>query len=249
MPDPVRAEPEPGDIKDHQIGVRWRRVGDQYPGFGAVSPHCFDFDDRPWNVASGAPQAACGTPGLDGHVRVSHTYETSSWDKPANGPRVALENQIVPHIWDLESYQVKPHGEAGVVAIFMDNLLRGKQSTLNHFPEDKAGMIRDYCFVGDVVKANLCALESGSGDFFNIGTGRETKTLDLYKVIFKAFSNVGDGIREELAVPLLQEARPGDLSKSCLVAEKALKQLGWEPETGIEAGINRTLEWRLDQER
>jgi hypothetical protein len=106
MPDPVRAEPESGDIKDYQIGVRWRRVGDRYPGFGAVPPHCFDFDDRPWNVESGAPPAACGTPGPDGHVRVVHTYETSSWDKPPNGPRVDLEKRIIPDIWDLESYQV-----------------------------------------------------------------------------------------------------------------------------------------------
>jgi len=58
-----------------------------------------------------------------------------------------------------------PHGEAGVVAIFMDNLLKERQSTLNHFREDEKGMVRDYCYVGDVVKANLLALEKGSGDF------------------------------------------------------------------------------------
>ncbi len=107
LPDPVREEPEPGDIKDYQIGVRWRRVGDKYPGLGSVPPHCFDFDDRPWNIEAGASPAACGMPGFDGHVRVSHSYETSSWDMPANGPRVDLENQTVPDVWDLQSYQVK----------------------------------------------------------------------------------------------------------------------------------------------
>jgi len=47
----------------------------------------------------------------------------------------------------------------------MDNLLKERQSTLNHFREDEKGMVRDYCYVGDVVKANLLALEKGSGDF------------------------------------------------------------------------------------
>ena len=72
-------------------------------------------------------------------------------------------------------------GEAGVVAIFMDNLLSGDSSVVNHFPEDPEGMIRDYCYVGDAVRANLLSLGRGSGDFFNIGTGQETKTLTLYR--------------------------------------------------------------------
>lgn len=106
LPDPVREDPWPGDIKDYEIGVRWRRVGDEHPQFGPVPPHCFDFDERDWNVEGGAVQVACGEPGSDGHVRVLHAYETSSWGKPANGPRVDLENQTVPS-WDLASYQVR----------------------------------------------------------------------------------------------------------------------------------------------
>ncbi|MGD9101747.1 MAG: hypothetical protein PVF45_14795 [Anaerolineae bacterium] len=117
IPDPVRDDPQPGDIKDYEIGVRWRRVGDQHPQFGYVPLHCFDFDERDWNVEWGAAPAACGQPEADGHIRVSHAYETSSWDKPgddngpswdnpANGPRVDLENQVVPS-WDLVAYQVR----------------------------------------------------------------------------------------------------------------------------------------------
>jgi len=118
IPHPIQEDPEPGDIKEYEIGVRWRRVGDEYPQFGYVPPHCFDFDERHWNVERGDAPAACATPELDGHVRVAHAYETSSWDKPgddngaswdnpANGPRVDLENQVVPDVWDLVSYQVQ----------------------------------------------------------------------------------------------------------------------------------------------
>jgi len=140
-----------------------------------------------------------------------------------------------------------PHGEAGVVAIFMDNLIKGKQSVLYHFPDDDKGMVRDYCFVGNVVKANLSALTKGMGDFFNIGTGIETKTLELYNVIFKAFNDLRPDVPDSLSIPVRQAARPGDLTLSCLIVEKARGSLGWFPETSLKEGIEKTLRWRLDQ--
>jgi UDP-glucose 4-epimerase len=138
-----------------------------------------------------------------------------------------------------------PQGEAGVVAIFMDNLVAGRMSVLNHFPEEIEGMIRDYCYVGDVVKANIKALEKGSGDFFNIGTGIETRTLPLYRTIHSTFVKSTQGKGEGLSEPEPRTARPGDLSRSCLVVEKAKRILGWTPETGLDEGITRTWKWRL----
>ena len=140
-----------------------------------------------------------------------------------------------------------PHGEAGVVAIFMDNVIKGEQSTLNYFPEDERGMVRDYCFVGDVVTANLRALTKGSGDFFNIGTGQETKTSDLYDLIFEAYKEVRPEVPEALAEVKKQVARPGDLTRSCLVAKKSHLLLGWRPEADLKTGIRETLKWRLNQ--
>jgi UDP-glucose 4-epimerase len=140
-----------------------------------------------------------------------------------------------------------PHGEAGVVSIFMTNLLEGTPSVLNHFPDEPKGMIRDYCFVGDVVKANLMALTRDGGDFFNIGTGRETMTLDLYRVIYEAVKEFRPGLSEALSGLSAQAARPGDIRKSCLVVGKAKKGLGWVPETNLEQGIRLTLRWWLEE--
>ncbi len=141
------------------------------------------------------------------------------------------------------------HGEAGVVAIFMDNLINKKPSELYHFPEDPDGMIRDYCFVGDVVEANIKALEKGDCDYFNIGTGIETKTYQLYKIIFESFSKAGLDLPKELADPVRKAARPGDLTKSCLIVEKARRGLGWTPKVMLPEGISKTLEWRLSREQ
>lgn len=140
-----------------------------------------------------------------------------------------------------------PHGEAGVVAIFMDNLLQKKPSILNHFTDQKDGMVRDYCFVKDVVKANLSVLEKGSGDVFNIGTGVETRTLDLYRAIFEAIQERVPDMPHELAILGRQLARPGDLTRSCLVIHKARDVLGWRPETNLNDGIRQTLDRRLKQ--
>ena len=140
-----------------------------------------------------------------------------------------------------------PQGEAGVVAIFMENLLKGEPSILNHYPDDQEGMTRDYCHVGDVVKANLEALSKGNGDFFNIGTGRGTKTLELYRIIYEAVGEIRPDISEELFTPLREPARPGDVTRSCLRVEKAKNGLGWIPKTGLKEGVRRTLKWWSDQ--
>ncbi len=136
-----------------------------------------------------------------------------------------------------------PHGEAGVVAIFMNNLLNRKPCTLNHFPEDPKGMIRDYCYVGDVAEASLLALNKGNGDFFNIGTGIETKTLGLYRIIYETVREIRPDLPEELAVPATALARPGDVKRSCLKVEKAENGLGWHPKTDLREGIRQTLKW------
>ncbi len=136
-----------------------------------------------------------------------------------------------------------PHGEAGVVAIFMTNLYNNRPSNLYHFPEDDKGMIRDYCFVGDVVKANIKALSGGENDAFNIGTGKETKTQELYEMIYKAVKEVRPELPGELLHLSRFKARSGDISKSCLKVEKAGNLLGWLPETDLEEGIRSTLAW------
>lgn len=136
-----------------------------------------------------------------------------------------------------------PHGEAGVVAIFMNQLMKNQTCTLYHFPNEPSGMIRDYCFVGDIVKANLLALDHGENDMFNIGTEKGTNTLDLFRIIFEEVEKIKTDLDGALQEPKRELARPGDIAKSCLVAEKAGNVLGWRPETSLQEGIRATLEW------
>lgn len=138
-----------------------------------------------------------------------------------------------------------PHAEAGVVAVFMDRLLAGKPATVYHYPEEKRGMTRDYCFVGDVARANLLALEKGSTRAFNIGTSTQTHTLDLFQTIFDAVKRKAPSTAVELRDPELGPARPGDIKRSCLKVDHAAGELGWRAEVSLAEGIEKTLEWRM----
>ena len=121
--------------------------------------------------------------------------------------------------------------------------MKNNPCTLYHFSDEPSGMIRDYCFVKDVVRANLLALDRGENSMFNIGTGKGTNTLDLFQLIFDEVKKVKPDLGEKLRQPERQLARPGDISKSCLVVEKANVELKWRSEISLAEGIRSTLEW------
>jgi UDP-glucose 4-epimerase len=124
-----------------------------------------------------------------------------------------------------------PHGEAGVVAIFIGLLLQDQQPTIN----GPGTQTRDYVFVGDVARASLLALE---GDFrgpINIGTGIETDVNRLFALLCTA-----TGVHKpEQHGP----AKPGEQSRSALDPSRAAEVLGWRPEVPLAEGLARTVEF------
>ncbi len=138
-----------------------------------------------------------------------------------------------------------PHGEAGVVSLFMDRILSGKTCTVYQYPEEPRGMTRDYCYVGDVVQANLLALEKGSCEAVNIGTGIATHTSELFTEIYASIKEAKPETDEALGTVQNGPARPGDLTRSCLNVEKAIKVLGFSSSTTLSEGIRKTLQWHL----
>lgn len=138
-----------------------------------------------------------------------------------------------------------PHGEAGVVSIFMDRLLNSNPCTLYHFDDEPRGMTRDYCFVSDIARANVLALTKGSAEAFNIGTGAATHTLDLFEAVFDSVKKKVKGLPMEMRAPKRGAARAGDLKRSCLKVDKAATGLGWRPQVRLNEGIELTLGWRM----
>jgi len=137
-----------------------------------------------------------------------------------------------------------PHGEAGVVSIFIERLLSNKPCTIYCYSGQPKGMTRDYCYVGDVAKANILALKKGGREVLNIGTGIETPTTDLFEAIYGPLEK---NVRRlaSLKNPKKGPARAGDIKRSCLDAEKAEKVLGWKARVNLKEGIEKTVEWYL----
>jgi UDP-glucose 4-epimerase len=119
-----------------------------------------------------------------------------------------------------------PDGEAGVVAIFSYQLWRGETPTMFGFGRPT----RDYVHVGDVVQALLAA--SGKRGVFNVATGRETAVRQVFDVLQSAAGTNLD--------PKLAPLRPGELERSCLDPERAVRELGWQPEIELAAGLRST---------
>jgi UDP-glucose 4-epimerase len=123
-----------------------------------------------------------------------------------------------------------PHGEAGVVAIFLGALADGEQARI--FGDGT--QTRDYVYVGDVARATASALGQ-EGGVFNIGTGREVSVLELYDLCRQA---AGSSAEAEHA-----PARLGELQRSALDPGLAAEQLGFMAMVGLEDGLAATWDW------
>ncbi len=124
-----------------------------------------------------------------------------------------------------------PHGEAGVVAIFAERLLANQAPVIN----GDGKQTRDYVFVGDVVRANLAALEKPFVGSVNIGTGVETDVATLYA-----------HLRVLTGSPHAAQhgpAKAGEQRRSVIAIDRAKQVLGWRPEVPLEEGLRRTVEF------
>jgi len=123
-----------------------------------------------------------------------------------------------------------PLGEAGVVAIFCGHLVENRAPTV--FGDGH--QTRDWVEVGDVVRANLMAADSELTGPLNIGHGQETSVLDL----LAALEEVSEGAAP---APRFEPARPGEVRRSCLNVGRARRELGWEAQVELRAGLRKIL--------
>ncbi len=124
-----------------------------------------------------------------------------------------------------------PHGEAGVVAIFLDRLLSGRRPTIH----GDGLQTRDYVYVGDVVAANRAAVGLEGYRTYNVGTGVETDVNELYEAIRRALGSPVEAVHGP--------AMPGEQRRSCITAAKIARELGVEIATPLAQGIQETADW------
>jgi UDP-glucose 4-epimerase len=182
---------------------------------GAIYGEC---DSPAPETAERRPLAPYGTSKLCGEEYLA------TWNRLYGTTHVALR------FGNVYGPRQEPHGEAGVVAIFMGLLHDG--GTPKIFGD--GSQTRDYVYVGDVVRAMLAAL-GHDGGVFNVGTGAETSVVELY-----------DGIQRVAGIerkPELAPARLGELQRSVLDVELAARELDWRPERSLDDGLAETWRW------
>jgi UDP-glucose 4-epimerase len=121
--------------------------------------------------------------------------------------------------------------EGRVVAIFASRMLEDQPVTIDWDGEQA----RDMLYVSDAVSANLAALEGGSGEAYNIGTGVQVTINE----IFRQLRDLTGYQRQPGHGP----ARKGDVYRIALESSKAERDLGWRAAVNLREGLEQTVEW------
>jgi UDP-glucose 4-epimerase len=144
--------------------------------------------------------------------------------------RLYASNHVVLRYANVYGPRQDPHGEAGVVAIFLGALSRDEQPRI--FGD--GSQTRDYVYVGDVARATLAAI-GHEGRTFNVATGRETSVTELFAECKRISGSAIDAA--------LAPAREGEIRRSFLDTTHAASDLGFAALVGVEVGLQATWDW------
>jgi UDP-glucose 4-epimerase len=181
-----------------------------------------------FSSTGGAIYGECATPATEdwprqplspyGTSKLAGEEYLASWNRLHGTRHVALR------YGNVYGPRQDPHGEAGVVAIFLRGVADGRQPTI--FGD--GSQERDYVYVGDVARATLAAT-SLDGGVLNISTGVPTSVLELVDAMRSATGREID--------PEHGPERLGDLQRSVLDPSLAARELDWRPEVSLEDGL------------
>jgi UDP-glucose 4-epimerase len=121
-----------------------------------------------------------------------------------------------------------PRGEAGVVAIFTGQMLRGQPTRIN----GDGCQQRDFVYVGDIARANVLAMTRGSG-VYNLGTGIPADINAIYSELARLTGYNGKAAHGP--------AKQGEVRTTFLNANRARRELGWNPQMSLSGGLARTV--------
>ena len=122
-----------------------------------------------------------------------------------------------------------PYGEAGVVAIFANQMLKGETPVIYGSGQQE----RDFVYVADIARANALALTAAGGEILNLGSGIGTSI----NTIFQHLRTITGCDCDEVHGPTKQ----GEVFRTYLNAARAKASLGWEPEVSLVEGLTRTV--------
>jgi UDP-N-acetylglucosamine 4-epimerase len=104
---------------------------------------------------------------------------------------------------------------------------------------------RDFCYVANVVQANLLAATSANAgavnQAYNVALGERTTLNELFALLQGALRTKGAGLPEQK--PVYREFRSGDVRHSLADISKAQRLLGYAPSHPIHQGLELAMDW------
>ena len=140
-------------------------------------------------------------------------------------------NYVVLRYSNVYGSRQNPGGEAGVVAIFASQMLKGEQPTIF----GQGDKTRDYIHVCDVVAANLVAMERGNNSIYNVGIGIETSDQEMFDTLAKMLGYSGE--------PRYAAVRTGEIYRIYLDTTKAKEELDWQAQLSLKEGLLQTVSY------
>ena len=129
-----------------------------------------------------------------------------------------------------------PRQVKGAMADYIRCIRAGRQAEIY----GNGKKTRDYLYVGDVVNANLMALEykinKAVEPTFNLSTGTETTLYSLYK-------KIANLLQKPESEPVFMEDRPGEIIRSKLDSRKVKKYMKWSVKISLEEGLKNTVDY------
>jgi len=100
--------------------------------------------------------------------------------------------------------------------------------------------VRDWLYVEDHCKAIDMIVNDGTiGEVYNIGGHNERQNIEVVKTIIKALN------KDESLIKYVTD-RPGHDRRYAIDPTKIKTELGWYPETDFDSGIQKTIDWYLE---
>ena len=113
----------------------------------------------------------------------------------------------------------------------------------------KGDQIRDWLFVEDHARALYKVVTEGTvGETYNIGGHNEKPNLEVVETICKILDQLKPQQNQQSYATLITfvQDRPGHDLRYAIDASKIAKELAWTPEETFETGIQKTVEWYLN---
>jgi dTDP-glucose 4,6-dehydratase len=114
----------------------------------------------------------------------------------------------------------------------------------------KGENVRDWLFVVDHARAIDQVFHEGkAGETYNIGGFNEWKNIDIVKLLCKIMDRkLGRDPGSSAQLITFVKDRAGHDQRYAIDADKINKELGWEPSLTFETGIEKTVDWYLENE-